>query len=276
MQTAVKAAQGRLTAENIREHYDRFAWAYRFYWGDHIHHGLFRTGSEPAQAAQENLIDHCAGRAGIAAGMRVADVGCGHGGTARFLAEKYGCHVLGLTISSTQWKLAQKLSKGLNGGNGAVQFELVNAENYEFAKGGFDVVWNMESSEHFFDKPAYLRRAAAALKPGGKIMISAWTGSMQHQTVQEIARVFLCPELWTLDMYVQAMQSAGLQMVSREQLGKEVIRTWEICAEHVRQAGPLLKILPDNVQEFAAGIDVMLEAYKTGQLTYSILVGKKE
>lgn len=275
MQTAAKPARGPLTAENIREHYDHFAWAYRFYWGDHIHHGLFRTGSEPAQAAQEKLLEHCAGRAGIAARMRVADVGCGHGGTARFLAEKYACDVLGLTISSTQWKLAQKLSHGLNGAKGSVHFELVNAEKYDFAKASFDVVWNMESSEHFFDKPAYLRRAVAALKPGGKLMIAAWTGSMQHQTVQEIARIFLCPELWTTDVYVHAMQSAGLQIVSREQLGKEVIRTWQICAEHVRQAGPLLKILPGNVQEFAAGIDVMLEGYKTGQLTYSILVGKK-
>jgi hypothetical protein len=33
-----------LSVDVIGNHYDRFAWAYRLYWGDHLHHGLFRSG----------------------------------------------------------------------------------------------------------------------------------------------------------------------------------------------------------------------------------------
>lgn len=269
---AAKSRIPSLTAEEVCDHYDQFAWAYRRYWGDHIHHGLFLTGQENSVQAQELMLRHCATRAGVQSGTCVADVGCGHGGTASFLAREYSCRVLGLTISETQLKLAGKLCESLNGG---VKFELADAESYAFPAAGFDLIWNMESSEHFFDKAAYFRKVVAALKPGGRLMVSAWSGSMQDQLVRDIARVFLCPELWTTDEYVRQIELAGLQVVFREQLGAEVVRTWDIVAEHVRASQWLLSVLPAQFREFANGIELMREGYRGGQLTYSIVVATK-
>src|SRR5205807_8772259 len=174
--------------------------AYRLYWGDQIHHGLFTSGSETPEQAQEKMLRHCALRAGVGRGMTVADVGCGHGGTSRFLAQEYSCSVLGLTISQEQLKIARKLSTSL-GGPGSARFELGNAETFAFPSASFDLVWNMESSEHFFDKASYFQRIAKALKPGGALMVAAWTGSMEHELIRDIAEVFLCPELQTAGQY---------------------------------------------------------------------------
>jgi cyclopropane fatty-acyl-phospholipid synthase-like methyltransferase len=259
-----------VTPERIRDHYDQFAWAYRFYWGDHIHHGLFRSGAESPAEAQVLMLRHCAQQARVRSGSIIADVGCGHGGATRFLAHEYSCRVLGITNSATQFKLAQKLD-----GAGPVKFELADAEAYRFPHSSFDLVWNMESTEHFFDKPSWFRKAAAALKPGGRLMVAAWTGSMQHELVQNIARVFLCPELLTTDQYIQQVEDAGLRTVSREQLSSEVAPTWDICAQHVRQAGPLLSFLPYQFHEFAQGIELMRAGYRTGQLGYSVIVAEK-
>src|SRR5215471_8160087 len=205
MDRAKASPAGSLSLQEIRDHYDQFAWAYRRYWGDHIHHGLFVSGEEDPQQAQEKMLRHCATRAGLQPAMRVLDVGCGHGGTASFLAREFSCRVLGLTISQTQLEVARKLCGSLDG---AASFELADAESYAFPAATFDVIWNMESSDHFFDKAAYFRKAATALKPGGKLMVAAWTGSMQDQLIADIARVFFFPELWTTDEHIQQIQSA--------------------------------------------------------------------
>ena len=273
MKSAAGASPARLfSIQEIRDHYDQFAWAYRRYWGDHIHHGFFLTGGEDPREAQEQMLRHCAARTSIQSGMRVSDVGCGHGGTASFLAREYGCRVLGLTISEMQLELARKLCGGLDG---TTKFELADAESYLFPAGCFDVIWNMESSEHFFNKAAYFQKVAAALKPGGKLMLAAWTGSMQDQLIGSIARVFLCPELWTTAEYVRQIQLAGMQVVSCEQLASEVARTWDLAAEQARNSQWLLSLLPARFHEFAAGIELMREGYRSGQLTYSVVVATR-
>lgn len=262
-----------LEPRDIRDHYDDFSWVYRLCWGEHIHHGLFTNG-ESARDAQVALVRHCATLAGITQGMRVADVGCGHGGTARLLAAEYGCEVLGLSISPTQVEIAERFSRSRRG-PGFARFVLADAERYEFTAGHFDVVWNMESSEHFFNKPAYFKKVAAALKPGGRFMVAAWTGSMQHQVIREIADVFLCPELLTLDEYKKLIQAAGLSVTCVENVGPRVARTWDICADQARLMSPVTAVLPPKFRGFARGIKVMRRGYRTGELNYSILVAKK-
>lgn len=262
-----------LTHADIGEHYNDFSWVYRRYWGDHIHHGLFRSFSETVTLAQESLLRHCADRAGIKPGMTVVDVGCGYGATARFLAHQYSCSVLGISLSQVQIEFAKKPK--IANGHGSLRFELANAETYQFPPGQFDIVWNMESSEHFFDKAAYFRKVVPALKPGGTLMLAAWTGSMKDSLIREIAGVFLCPELLTTEQYAELMEAAGFTIGSSEDLGPEVARTWDISAEQARGASALLAVLPEKYHRFVKGIELMRQGYATKQLSYSVIVGRR-
>src|SRR5260221_14417163 len=90
------------TAEAVARHYDALDRFYREIWGEHVHHGLWRTGRESPLRAVEALTHLVAERLELRAGQSVCDVGCGYGGTARLLADRWDCDVTGLTLSEKQ------------------------------------------------------------------------------------------------------------------------------------------------------------------------------
>ncbi len=260
------------TAAAIREHYDSLAFIYRTFWGDHIHHGLFLDGDGPARA-QVRLIEHCVALLG-AVGRDVLDVGCGHGGTAIHLAQQCGCRVLGNTISEKQAHIAHDNAARAGVGE-QVSIVAADAEAFAYPAEQFDLVWAMESSEHFADKRSYFQNAGRTLRAGGQLLLSAWTGSMTSPRVQEVAARFLCPELWTRKQYESAIAAAGLRVRVADDLSPRVLRTWEICRQRAKAAGVAVKLLPAAVREFVAGIDVIIEAYRSGEMTYKVITAQK-
>jgi cyclopropane fatty-acyl-phospholipid synthase-like methyltransferase len=262
------------TAAQVREHYDFFAPYYRAFWGDHIHHGLFLRGDESPQQAQVQMLEHCVRQAGIMPGARVLDVGCGHGGTLIYLAQRLGCHGVGMTLSEKQVELARR-EAAQQGLAEHAKFVVANADDYDFPAVNYDVVWTMESSEHFGDRPRYFRNVAKTLRPGGVLLLAAWTGDMQSAKVRAVAEAFVCPDLQPAESYAQQLEAAGMSVESREEVSQQVRRTWEICQQRVRWAAPIVKMLPTEHRRFVEGIEVILDAYRCGDLSYTIITAKK-
>lgn len=262
------------TLELIREHYDSLALVYRAFWGDHIHHGLFERGDETPQEAQNALVDYCLGLVRPAAGSDVLDVGCGHGATSMRLALDFACRVLGLTISEKQACLAREnaLRAGVQRG---ITFLVQDAETYAYPAACFDLVWTVESSEHFADKQRYFQNVAATLKPGGRLLLSAWTGSMESVCVRGVAAACLCPSLWTAQQYRAAIATAGLQVLCCEDLTSKVKRTWEVCRQRAQAAHLSVALLPRPARQFVHGIELILAAYNAGELGYTVMVAGK-
>ena len=151
-----------VTKREIRLHYDLATPFYRLLWGPHIHHGVWDAEAPPLQATRR-LIDRLAAEASVASGDDVLDVGCGMGGSSIELAVRYGCRVTGLTLSPVQ-RLWARTSAVWQGAAGRTRFLCGDAERIALPAGRFDVVWNVECSEHFFDKPAFFHRAAGWLR----------------------------------------------------------------------------------------------------------------
>ncbi|HSB74546.1 MAG TPA: class I SAM-dependent methyltransferase [Terriglobales bacterium] len=259
------------TPELIRKHYDSLALIYRAFWGDHIHHGLFESGKETPPQAQTALLRYCLELLRPAAGCSVLDVGCGHGGTAAMLASELGAEVLGLTLSEKQARIARENAR-CRGVEKQTTFVVQDAETYAYPVACFDVVWTMESSEHFAHKQRYFQNAAAALKPGGRLLLTAWTGSMQRARVRAVAAAFLCPELWTCEQYRNCISGCGLAMLHCRDLTAKVVRTWEICRRRARAAALALGFLPKGTQALVEGMDTIADAYRAGDLSYTVMV----
>jgi tocopherol O-methyltransferase len=262
------------TPAAVREHYDSLAFIYRHFWGDHIHHGFFETGKESPEQAQEQLLEHCVALLHPNNRDLVLDVGCGHGATAVYLAKRFGCQVTGLTISEKQAGLARE-NVCRAGVSGLVEIEIGDVDRFAFPSEKLDLVWTMESSEHFLDKHRYFQNVGSALRGGGRLLLAAWTGSMKDRRVRGVADAFLCSELWTVDQYTSAIQGAGLQVRSCEDLTAKVIPTWEVCRQRARAASLVTPLLPSAARNFVAGIDLILEAYRSGELTYTVISAEK-
>jgi tocopherol O-methyltransferase len=262
------------TPTEIREHYDSLSLIYRTFWGEHLHHGYFDHPKISAGEAQISLLDHCSRMLTLRGGEHILDIGCGFGATLRYLAHNFNAHGLGLTISPKQ-ALFAKLQTDKSDLADNLRFIVADAERFQFPRERFDLIWIMESSEHFADKSAFFEKASASLRPGGKLILASWTAARDSKRVQDVANAFLCPELWTAAQYRSAVKLAGLTVQTSEDLTAKVVPTWTICKQRVDAINGTMKLLPQKVQKFIAGIEIILDAYNSGELTYTVIVARK-
>jgi len=96
------------------------------------------------QEAQNAKLDLVAKKVGLRPGMRVLDLGCGWGGMASWAAEKYGCSVVGVTLSKDQVQLGNELW-GPRGKKLDVELRLCD---YRDVQGTFDRVISIGMMEH--------------------------------------------------------------------------------------------------------------------------------
>merc|ERR1712232_1389766 len=155
-----------------------------YYWGEHIHLGYYTKEEMEAGYKKKNFIqakydfvDEMMKLGGISPdvddGAKVLDVGCGVGGTSRYLAKKMpNADVTGITLSPNQVKRATELAEEQNVPN--AKFTVMNALEMDFPDNTFDIVWACESGEHMPDKETYINEMMRVLKPGGKYVMATW------------------------------------------------------------------------------------------------------
>ena len=109
-----------------------------------------------------------ADQAGVAAGMRVLDVGGGLGGPARMLAVEYGARVTVLDLTADYLRAGALLTARM-GLAEQVHFCHGQALALPFADGSFDLVWTQNSGMQLADKGRLYRGCWRVLRAGGRL-----------------------------------------------------------------------------------------------------------
>jgi len=265
----------------IRNHYDITTPFYRLFWGPHIHHGYWE-GNETSARAQVQLTDRLATAAAVPVGASVVDVGCGMGGSSVWLAQHRQCQVTGITLSPVQ-RFYAAMGARMRRVRPAPTFIRTDAESFTLPPSSLDIVWSIECTEHLFDKPAFFRKAASWLKPGGRFAICAWlTGEsplteLQTEQARNVCKGMFCPSLGAQSDYVRWFEEAGMTMVDTGLWTRQVEKTWEICLDRVQRSGVrhLAKRLGSNHVLFLDHFQAILDAYRSGAMEYGYFVAEK-
>ena len=162
--------------EHVEQHYGRGRIL------DSIIAALRDTGKDLARLKPEDLapVDefHVRGReataelarlAALKPGSQVLDVGCGLGGSARYLAVEYDCQVTGIDLTQEYVDVANVLAD-MVGLSNKVAFRQANALEMPFDAGTFDAVWTQHVQMNIEDKHAFYREISRVTQSKGMLL----------------------------------------------------------------------------------------------------------
>ncbi|WP_018539582.1 class I SAM-dependent methyltransferase [Streptomyces sp. MspMP-M5] len=141
--------------------------------GEDIHVGIYADGHEAIAHASHRTVEHAADKAADLLGPHATalDLGSGYGGSARALAERFGCRVAALDLSErhNQRHRATNAQRGLDG---LIEVTTGSLNDLPYEAERFDLAWSLEVLCHVTDREGALGEAVRVLKPGGALVFS--------------------------------------------------------------------------------------------------------
>lgn len=224
------------------------------------------------------LIFDAAVAAGLPAAPRVLDAGCGLGGTIFRWQQLRGGSYVGLTLSAEQHRRAT-LEAARRGLAHTCRFHI--RSYHEPVAGPFDAVIAVESLAHSADPAAVVANLAAALAPGGLLLL---VDDMPREgataMLTEFKRCWRCPVLADAPAYRRAIAAAGLAMVHdtdwTHRLRPRPLAWLKVL---IPVFGLACRLSPSRGLRTALGAMLggfLLEAlYRTGGMRYGFMIARK-
>lgn len=276
----------------VERYYDTTLDLYEDLWGEHVHHGFWEPGEQPGSdserhAATDRLVRELVEFAGVPAGAKVLDAGCGIGGPAMYLAGPLGCTVEGITLSAAQ--AARANEKAVEAGVADhASFHQRDALDNGYPDASFNAVWALESLMHIADRPAFFAECMRVLEPGGVLAIGTWSvrdgelTAKEEQLVAQILRHQVMPSFSSLEEHVRLATAAGFTDVAMVDWSDNVANSWEPGFAKVRSLDNGRSMMRELARD--RGVDVlgffyagplMLKGFQTGVMTYGAVRATK-
>lgn len=166
--------------------------------------------------AQRNKLDLACRKLGLEPGMRLLDIGCGWGGTAKYAAATYQAEVVGVTVSREQARFARELCSGL-----PVDIRL---QDYREVDETFDRVVSIGMFEHVGCKNyrTFMRKVRSCLPDDGLFLLHTIGGNRSCTSCDPWISTYIFPN---------SMLPSARQITSAAE-GLFVLEDWHSFGPH--------------------------------------------
>src|SRR5713226_10614426 len=212
---------------------------------------------------------------------RVLDVASGKGTTALYLAERFGCHVVGIDYGGQNIADASQLAsaKGLSS---LVRFEHGDAESLPFPDKSFDAIICECAYCTFPNKADAAREFARVLRPGGRVGLSDLTRApaLPKDLDSLLAWITCIADAQPVETYADCLRSAGFELEKLELHDEALTGMVQEIRLKLLSAEVLVglrKLALPNVDFTSAKqmAQSALSAIQQGQLGYAVLIALK-
>jgi SAM-dependent methyltransferase len=142
---------------------------------------------------------------------RLLEVGCGVGLTSCYLAQRYGCHIVGVDLSPkmVEWATKRAQRKGLLG---QVEYRTADAQDLPFADGSFDVVMCESVTAFPADKQKAVSEYTRVTRSGGYVGMNegTWIQPPPAELVAYCERTMAHARFLSVDEWKALLVGAGL------------------------------------------------------------------
>ena len=273
---------------NIRQFYDASTGLWESVWGEHMHHGHYGLNGDVRKdhrQAQVDLIEELLKWAGVENARYILDVGCGVGGSARYLAQKFDAEVIGITLSPVQVQRARELTREAKLTQPMV-FLVEDALHPSFPPASFDLIWSLESAEHIPRKSRLLLNCYRLLKPGGRLIMATWCHrsippeltDRENRLLQRLYDVYHLPPFISIDMYNALMEEVGFRDVVVSDWSKAVSPFWNAVIKTAFYPVNWFPILRAGTPILRAvlAMRLMKKGFRTDLIRYGVIQGIKQ
>lgn len=182
---------------NVAHHYDLSRDLYELFLDQDMQYSC-AYWTDPGNSLEQAQLDkkaHIAAKLDLRSGQKVLDIGCGWGGMALYLHQKFGVEILGITLSEEQLKVAQERAEK-EGVADKVKFELIDYRDLaERDAGQYDRIVSVGMFEHV-GTPNFKTffRSAANLMTDEGVMLLHTIGRMgKPGTTDAFTRKYIFP-----------------------------------------------------------------------------------
>lgn len=231
--------------------------------------GYFQTAESDLAEAQEAKIDLSLGKCELTPGLRLLDIGCGWGATARRAHERYGARVTGLTLSQNQFNHCRRASAGDEG----VEFRL---EGWETFNEKVDRIVSIGAFEHFGRAryEAFFARCREMLPDDGVMLLHTITLGKPSKSFSFLrfahflsTRIFPGGDVPPPERVLEAARAGGFELTHGESLRPHYARTLDCWARKLegRRAEAIQIAGEENYKTYRKYLTGCANLFRTGE-----------